>query len=76
RAVGGDSFVAVVELGDDGVRAEVLVAYGNWSRPGSPHAGDQLELFSRKELRPAWRELWEIEANLEDREPIPGEGGR
>ena len=69
-ASSGDSFVAVVEFADP-VRARVSLSYGNSSQPGSPHVGDQLELVSRKELRPAWRTREEIEANLESREVIP-----
>lgn len=67
EAFGGDSYVAVVELADP-VRARALLSYGNASQPGSPHAGDQLELFARKELRPVWRTRAEIEAHLEERE--------
>lgn len=68
-AVGGDSFVAVVEFGDT-VRALSLVAPGNWSQPGSPHRSDQLPLFADKRLRPVWRTRVEIEGNLEMREEI------
>ncbi len=71
-AEGGDSYVAVVELTNP-ARARVLLSYGNWSQPGSRHRGDQLELFSKKELRPAWRTRAEIEAHLERREAVtPG----
>ena len=66
---GGDSYVAVVEFGDP-VRARVLLSYGNASQPGSPHAGDQLPLFARKELREAWRTRAAIEAHLERREEV------
>lgn len=66
RPVQGDSFIAVVEFGET-VRAKVLLAYGNATQPGSPHVGDQLELFSRKELRDAWLTREEIEANLSER---------
>jgi acyl-homoserine-lactone acylase len=69
RAVGGDSFVAAVEFSDP-VRARALLAYGNASQPGSPHAGDQLELFAAKELRPVWRTREEIEEHLERREVL------
>jgi acyl-homoserine-lactone acylase len=69
HAVGGDSFIAVVEFADP-IRARVLLAYGNASQPGSPHAWDQLPLSARGELRPAWRERSEIEANLETREVL------
>lgn len=67
RAVGGDSYVAAIEFSNP-VRARVLMSYGNSSQSGSPHNGDQLELFSKKEMRPAWRERKEIEAHLESRE--------
>ncbi len=63
QAIGGDSFIAVVEFSDP-VRAMVLTAYGNASQPGSPHFSDQLELFARKELRLAWRTRKEIEDHL------------
>ena len=50
----------------------MLTTYGNASQPGSPHVGDQLALFARKEMRPAWRTREEIEANLEAREVFAG----
>lgn len=65
----GDSFVSVVEFSNP-VRARVLLTYGNASQKGSPHAGDQLKLFSKQELRPVWRTRKEIEANLESREAL------
>jgi acyl-homoserine-lactone acylase len=64
---GGDTFVAVVEFSNP-QRAEGLLPYGNSSQPGSPHVGDQLELFSQGKLRPLWRERGEIERHLELRE--------
>jgi acyl-homoserine-lactone acylase len=67
RALGGDSYVAAIEFSNP-VRARVLLTYGNSSQAGSPHNGDQLELFSRKEMRPVWRARKEIEAHLESRE--------
>ena len=50
---GGDSWVGVIEFGDE-VDAKVLLSYGNATQKDSPHNGDQLELFSKKELRDAW----------------------
>ena len=67
QSVSGDSYVAAIEFGKK-VRAKTLISYGNSSQPESPHVGDQLELFSKKELRPVWRTREEIEANLEKRE--------
>lgn len=69
RALFGDSFVALVEFCQP-VRAKVLLSYGNASQPGSPHRGDQLVLFARKQLRPVWRTRKEIEAHLESTEVL------
>lgn len=49
----GDSFVCVTEF-DTPLKAKALVAYGNATQPNSPHIGDQLHLFARKELREVW----------------------
>lgn len=43
--VGGNTFAAVVEFGPT-VRARGLLAYGNASRPGHVHNGDQLRRFA------------------------------
>lgn len=59
---GGDSWVGVIEFGDE-VKAKVLLSYGNATQKDSPHNGDQLELFSKKELRTAWFTNEQIEAN-------------
>jgi acyl-homoserine-lactone acylase len=56
--------VALVEFSQP-VRAKALLSYGNASQPGSPHRGDQLTLFARKQLRPIWRTRKEIEAQVE-----------
>lgn len=64
--VQGDSYIAIVEFSDP-VQAKVLLTYGNSTQPDSAHNGDQLELFSRKELRDAWLTRDEIEAHLEER---------
>jgi acyl-homoserine-lactone acylase len=59
---GGDSWVGVIEFGE-AVNAKVLLSYGNATQKDSPHFGDQLELFSKKELRDAWFTEDEIKAN-------------
>ena len=59
---GGDSWVGIIEFGDK-VKAKVLLSYGNATQKDSPHNGDQLELFSKKELRDAWFTKAEVEAN-------------
>lgn len=65
--VGGDTYICAVAF-EDPVRAMAALGYGNASQPGSKHTSDQLQLFSRKELRPVWLSRSEIEANLEKRE--------
>ncbi|HEY9806650.1 MAG TPA: penicillin acylase family protein, partial [Candidatus Obscuribacterales bacterium] len=69
RAVGGDSYVAVVEFSNP-VRAQVLMTYGNSTQPNSPHNGDQLQLAAQQKLRPAWRSRSEIETHLAQREQL------
>lgn len=70
-AWGGDSFVAVVEFATP-PRAVGLLTYGNASRAGSRHVGDQLPLFSRRELRSLWLTRAEVEQHLADRERLSG----
>ncbi len=69
QAVAGDSFVAAIEFSNP-VKAVALNSYGNATQPGSPHAGDQLQLFARKELRPVWRSRSEVEAHLSSRQKL------
>ena len=59
---GGDSWVSIIEF-DVQVKAKVLLSYGNATQKDSPHNGDQLELFSKKELRDAWFTQEAINAN-------------
>ncbi|GAA4934041.1 acylase [Algibacter agarivorans] len=72
---GGDSWVGVIEFGDK-VRAKVLLSYGNATQKDSPHNGDQLELFSKKELRDAWFTKAEVESNTARIEVITENGFR
>ncbi|MCP4976020.1 MAG: acylase [Maribacter sp.] len=59
---GGDSWVGIIEFGDQ-VKAKVLLSYGNATQKNSPHNGDQLELFSKKELRDAWFTKEDVKAH-------------
>jgi acyl-homoserine-lactone acylase len=68
-SVGGDTYIAAVEFSQP-VRAQVLTTYGNASQPGSPHIDDQLALFARNEMRPAWRTREEVTAHLEASEVL------
>lgn len=70
---GGDSWVGVIEFGDE-VKAKVLLSYGNATQKDSPHNGDQLELFSKKELRDAWFTKTEVESNTARIEVITENG--
>ncbi|TYP74343.1 penicillin acylase family protein [Aquimarina intermedia] len=49
-AVHGDSYISVVQFGDT-VKAKAILSYGNATEKSSGHVGDQLELFSKKQLR-------------------------
>lgn len=70
RSIGGDSFIAAVEFSQP-IKASVLLTYGNSSRPGSRHFGDQLELSAKKQLRTAWMTRHDIEEHLEERFTLP-----
>jgi len=59
---GGDSWVAVIEFGKK-IRAKALLSYGNSTEKDSPYNGDQLELFSKKELRDVWLYEDDIDIN-------------
>lgn len=69
RAVAGETYVAIIEFGDR-PKAKALLTYGNATQKGNPHIGDQLDLFSKKQLRPVWYERAEVEANVEKRETL------
>lgn len=69
EAVGGDSYVAAIEFSNP-VKAQAVLSYGNATQPGSPHIYDQIELVSRKEMRPVWRKRSDVEAHLETRDVI------
>jgi acyl-homoserine-lactone acylase len=65
---GGDTFYAVIEFSMTGPpTGEALLGYGNWSRAGSKHIDDQLELASQKKMRPILRSRQVIEQQLEAR---------
>jgi acyl-homoserine-lactone acylase len=60
-------YVAAIEFSNP-VKAMALTSYGNATQPGSPHIGEQLQMFARKQLRPVWRSRQDIVAHLEKRE--------
>ena len=66
---GGDSWVSVIEFGDK-VRAKVLLSYGNSTQRKSPHNGDQLKLFSEKQLRDAWIYRVDVVRHMEKSETL------
>jgi acyl-homoserine-lactone acylase len=47
----GDGWVLAVEFGKDRPRAFSVLAYGQSSRPASPHHADQAALFARGEMK-------------------------
>lgn len=60
RAMHGDTYVSVMEFSKDGVKAKGLLSYGNSSEDGSPHKGDQLPLFAKKQ----WRDIYLDRADI------------
>lgn len=69
KSSSGDTYIALVEFSQP-VRAQVLTTYGNATQNSVFEMGDQLRLAARQQLRPAWRMLGEIEANLAMRETL------
>lgn len=68
-SVAGETFIAVVEFGDE-VKAEVILSYGNATQPGNKHHGDQLKMMSEKKLRPALLNKNDIVKNAESIEKL------
>ncbi|MGB0560520.1 MAG: acylase [Spirulinaceae cyanobacterium] len=66
----GESYTAAIEFSDP-IQAQVLLPYGNATQPGSPHRGDQLDLYLAGKMRPVWRDRATIEAHLEARTVLP-----
>lgn len=52
RPVLGDSYIQFVRYSKDTVRIETINAYGASARPDSPHYTDQMEAFTRQQLKP------------------------
>jgi len=63
----GDTFVLVLEM-DEELKAKGLLTYGNSSNPDNKHYGDQLEMFSKNELRDIWFKRIDQETNMELKE--------
>jgi penicillin amidase/acyl-homoserine-lactone acylase len=77
RAVGGDSYVLLVEWDREGrVSSRSIHQYGSATAdPRSPHYADQAPLFARYALKPVWLDEADIRAHLE-REYRPGQADR
>ncbi|HJR59239.1 MAG TPA: penicillin acylase family protein [Vicinamibacterales bacterium] len=59
----GDGWVLLVDFSKPG-HAWSILAYGQTTRPESPHSSDQLQLFAEHKLRRAWYSEADIQANL------------
>jgi len=69
QAYFGDSFIAAIAFTQP-LQAQTLMVYGNASQPHSPHVGDQLPLYAKNQLKPAWRDPSDILNHLEKREVL------
>jgi penicillin amidase/acyl-homoserine-lactone acylase len=70
----GDSYILLVAWDRNGqVHSQTIHQYGSATiNSRSPHYADQAPLFTKRSLRPVWRDRAEILAHLE-REYRPGE---
>ncbi|HVL68675.1 MAG TPA: penicillin acylase family protein [Vicinamibacterales bacterium] len=59
----GDAWILLVDFSRPGTAWSVL-AYGQTTKPESPHSSDQLPIFAAHRLRPAWYAEADIKANL------------
>ncbi len=68
-AVGGNSYVAIVEFGER-VRVRSLMPFGQSADSTSPHHQDQLPLYATGYYKQAWLHLDDVQANtVEARSP-------
>ena len=58
----GDAWVLLVDFSKPG-KAWSVLAYGQTTKPESPHSRDQLRLFADHKLRRAWYSEADIKAN-------------
>ncbi len=52
KGIVGESYIALVQFGEDGTSIETVNAYGASAEPDSPHYTDQMELFASQQLKP------------------------
>lgn len=65
----GDTFIVFVEWDEAGnVKSESVHQFGSaTTRPGSPHYGDQMQLFADEQLKPVWLDAEELAKHTERR---------
>lgn len=66
---GGDTWQGIIEFGDK-VKARVLMSYGNSTEADSKHYGDQLELFSKKQMRNCYFYKADVMQHVKKREKL------
>ena len=59
---GGDGWTFAVEFSEV-PRAYTILAYGQSNREDSPHHTDQLEMFARNEMKPAFFDEEDVRKN-------------
>lgn len=65
--VAGHSYFACVEFKKDQPVTRSLVPFGQSADPNSPHYFDQAEMYSRREMKPAWFDWEDVEANTKEK---------
>lgn len=51
KGIAGECFIELVQFTPEGVILETVNAYGTSAKPDSPHYTDQMEMFTKKELK-------------------------
>lgn len=60
----GDSFIMYAQFDKGGLAAlQTINVFGNSNNPDSPHFNDQLEMYTKKEVKPVELDLLKIKAN-------------
>jgi acyl-homoserine-lactone acylase len=59
----GESYIMMVKMGKDGPEIQTVNAFGASSRPGDPHSTDQMEMFTKQQLKPMTLDWNEVKKN-------------
>ena len=52
RVIAGESYIQMVQYTKDGIIIESVNAYGSSANPESPHYTDQMEMYTKQQMKP------------------------